>query len=141
VTRINATGSGIVYSTYLGGTNGEKGFGITLDASGNIYVTGQTFSTDFPTVNPVQATFRGTSDAFVAKLNPAGSALLFSTYLGGIHDDVVTGIAVDALGDIYVVGFTHSVNFPTMNPIQDRFKGEHDVFIAKITLFLTNSSP
>ena len=106
------------YSTYLGGSGSDRGFGIAVDASGNAYVTGLTASTDFPTASPIQAAFGGRFDAFVTKLNAAGNALVYSTYLGGGDDDDGCSIAVDASGNAYVTGGTRSTNFPTASPIQ-----------------------
>src|SRR5205807_2241996 len=84
IAKLDASGTALLYSTYLGGSNGNWGNGIAVDAAGNAYVTGLTGSTDFPTVNAVQPAFGGgSSDAFVAKLDPTGSALVYSTYLGG----------------------------------------------------------
>ncbi|MBI3300513.1 MAG: SBBP repeat-containing protein, partial [Deltaproteobacteria bacterium] len=101
------------YSTYLGGSGNEAGRSIAVDSSGNAYVTGGTTSTNFPTVSPLQATNGGGADAFVTKLNPAGSALIYSTYLGGSGDDDSFGLAIDASGNAYVTGNTASTNFPT----------------------------
>jgi hypothetical protein len=104
----------LAYSTYLGGSNFESGSGIAFDASGNAYVTGQTYFSDFPTTpGAFQTTNAGSFDVFVSKLNPAGSALVYSTYLGGSFEDLGSGIAVDAVGNAYVTGATSSVNFPT----------------------------
>jgi Tol biopolymer transport system component len=122
----------LTYSTYLGGTGGDFGFGIAVDALGSAYVTGQTSSTDFPTGNPLQA-YRGGGDAFVAKLTPDGSALVYATYLGGSSSDRGFGIAVDALGSAYVTGQTSSTDFPTGNPLQAVFEGVYDAFVAKLT--------
>ena len=112
ITKLDAAGSALVYSTYLGGTGSgydfTLGFGIVTDASGNAYVTGYTGSSDFPTSAPVQATFGGLYDAFVTKLNATGSALLYSTYLGGSDNDQGYGIALDASGNAYVTGETYS---------------------------------
>ena len=96
-----------------------------MDASGDAYVTGTTASTNFPTANPLQATLGGSGvdNAFVAKLNPAGSALVYSTYLGGSVDDFGNGIAVDTSGNAYVTGGTASTNFPTANPLQATLRG------------------
>ncbi len=122
VVKINTAASGsasLVYGTYLGGTSpsGDAGQGIAIDQAGDAYVTGSTTSTDFPTtVNAPQRTFGGVYDAFVSKLNPTGSTLLYSTYLGGSDDDEGEGIAVDAGGNAYVTGFTASTNFPTTAP-------------------------
>jgi hypothetical protein len=114
VTKLNPAGSGLVYSTYLGGNGEDLGDGIAVDAAGNAYVTGQTRSTDFPTtVGAFQRALQGPADAFVTKLNPAGSGLVYSTYLGGGGFDAASGIAVDAGGNAYVTGLTYSTNFPT----------------------------
>jgi hypothetical protein len=118
ITELNPTGSALVYSTYLGGSGGDAGSSIAVDGSGNAYVTGLTASTNFPTMNPLQPANGGTYDAFVSKLNPAGSALVYSTYLGGNGSDFGRGIAVDGSGNAYVTGTTASTNFPTMNPLQ-----------------------
>ncbi len=137
VTKINAAGSALVYSTYLGGNGvslGDSGNGIAVDGSGNAYVTGFTNSTNFPTANPLQAGNAGAWDAFVAKINPAGSTLVYSTYLGGSADDYAYAIAVDGSGDAYITGETLSGNFPTAGPIQaiNNAPGVGSVFVTKI---------
>jgi hypothetical protein len=96
VSKLNATGSALLYSTYLGGSSADEASGIVVDGSGNAYVTGRTNSTDFPTWNPLQPAIRGDFDVFVSKLNATGSALLYSSYLGGSQSDVSSGIVVDA---------------------------------------------
>jgi hypothetical protein len=140
VAKLNPTGSALLYSTYLGGNGNDSGNGIAVDGSLNAYVTGFTSSTNFPN-NPgtIQPAFGGgPEDAFVAKLNPTGSALLYSTYLGGTGiggtgDEEGEGIAVDALGNAYVTGFTGSNNFPTTpGTIQPAFGGTEDAFVAKL---------
>ncbi len=134
VAKLNAAGTALVYSTYLGGSNVDFGFGIAVDSSGNAYVTGGTNSTDFPgaSSSPIQSALSGSLDAFVAKLNAAGSALLYSTYLGGIGLDRGSGIAVDSSGNAYVTGLTGSANFPTANAFQSALSGSFDAFVAKI---------
>jgi hypothetical protein len=132
VAKLSPAGSALVYSTYLGGSGFELGQGIAVDTSGNAYVTGYTTSTDFPTMNPLQPANGGGADAFVAKLNPTGSALVYSTYLGGSGDDYGSGIAVDNSGNVYVTGNTDSTNFPTMNPFQPDLAGDTNVFVAKL---------
>ena len=132
VTKINASGTALVYSTYLGGNLEDGGFGIAVDASGNAYVTGVTGSTNFPTVNALQATLAGDFDAFVTKINATGSALVYSTYLGGNLGDVGSGIAVDASGNAYVTGVTGSTNFPTANALQSTLGGSQNAFVTKI---------
>ena len=106
VAKLNPAGSALLYSTYLGGSSVDSGSGIAVDAAGNAYVTGTTESTNFPTAHALVPTFGGNVDAFVAKLNPAGSALVYSTYLGGSGGSSGGGIAVDASGNAYVTGST-----------------------------------
>src|SRR5664279_5656754 len=115
VTKMNADGSGLDYSTYLGGDkfdNFEQGYGIAVDSSGSAYVTGDLGNNgDFPTTpGAFQTTAGGGRDAFVTKLSPDGSSLVYSTYLGGGSDDQAFGIAVDTVGDAYVTGSTYSSN-------------------------------
>ncbi len=122
--KVNPAGSALLYSTYLGGGNDDEGEGIVVDAAGNAYVTGLTSSTDYPTTPAaLQRTFGGVYDAFVTKLNPAGDAYVYSTYVGGSSDDEGFGIAVDPSGQAYVTGFTASSNFPTANATQRAFAG------------------
>jgi len=132
VTKINPAGSALVYSTYLGGSGFEYGLDIALDGNGNAYVTGPTYSTNFPTKNPLQATNGGGMDAFVTKINSAGSALTYSTYLGGSFNDFAEGIAVDKSGNSYIAGYTISDDFPTKNPLQATNAGYSDAFVTKI---------
>ena len=123
VTKLDPAGSGLVYSTYLGGSSYEVGVGIAVDSSGNAYVTGTTSSPNFPTTpGAFQAAFAGgrsnqegqnPSDAYVTKLNATGSALVYSTYLGGEGNDRSQAIALDATGSVFVTGFTDSLLFPT----------------------------
>jgi hypothetical protein len=132
VTEINPTGSGLVYSTYFGGSNYDEGNGIAIDSAGNAYVIGTTASTNFPTADPVQTRQGGEGDAFVTKINAPGSALAYSTYLGGKFGDDGNGIAVDSAGSAYVTGLTGSPNFPTVNPLQPTNRGVFNAFVAKI---------
>jgi hypothetical protein len=132
VSKLNPGGSALVYSTYLGGSSSDLGLGIAVDSGGNAYVTGSIFSTDFPTASPLQPASGGSGDAFVAKLNPSGSALVYSTYLGGSSGDSGNGIAVDSAGDAYITGYTRSTNFPTANPLQAFSGGPYNAFVTKI---------
>jgi hypothetical protein len=122
----------LIWSTFLGGKGDDRGFGIALDGAGNVYVTGETSSTDFPTLNAIQPTHVGGNyNAFVTKFTGAG-ALVYSTYLGGSGNDGATGIAVDAAGDVYLTGFTSSTDFPTLNAIQPANNGGFDAFVTKV---------
>jgi len=120
----------LVWSTYLGGSDDDQGLAIAVDADNCVYVAGLTASTDFPTQNPLQANLNGIDNAFLAKLNPNGDGLVFSTYLGGSGIDRATGMAIDAMDNIYLTGATSSADFPTMNPIQSSLGGGSDAFIA-----------
>src|SRR4029079_5910164 len=132
-----SAGSGLVYSTYLGGSGTDRGSGIAIDSSGNAYVSGFTSASDFPTENAFQNSFGGSFDAFVAKFdtNSSGvSSLLFCSYLGGTGDDKAYGIAIDSSGsNVFVSGQTSSNNFPLLAPAQPAFGGSFDAFIAKIS--------
>ena len=140
VAKLNPTGSALIYSTFLGGKDDEEGTGIAVDSSGNAYVVGATLSTNFPTANAYQSTFGGAGgsapfccgssapflnfgDAFLAKLNAGGTALVFSTYFGGTLDDSASSVAVDASGNAYIGGNTVSTNFPVLNGFQTHSGG------------------
>ena len=132
VTKVSPDGASLAYSTYLGGGRADLGNAIAIDQSNAVYITGSTISTNFPTVAPLQPVYGGgEQDAFVAKINTAGTALVFSTYLGGILAEVGNAIAVDPFGNAYVTGLTSSTNFPLKNPIQAENRGLNEVFITK----------
>ncbi len=122
VAKLKADRSGFVYLTYLGGSGFDVGRRIAVDAGRNAYVTGVTCSTDFPTRNSAQAVYAGKGnvgcDAFVTKLDPTGSTLVYSTYLGGAKDEAGLAIAADSSGNAYVAGSTTSTDFPTASPLQ-----------------------
>src|SRR5439155_18788871 len=118
VSKLNAAGSALLYSTYLGGSGNDTARSVAVDSSGSAYVTGSTESSNFPTANPLQANRLGFSNAFVTKFNPTGSALVYSTYLGGSGTDDGNGIAVDGNGNAFVVGDSDSPNFPVINTVQ-----------------------
>jgi hypothetical protein len=129
ITKLDPTGTTRLYSTYLGGFGNDYALAATLDPAGNLWVAGGTASANFPTASPLQS-YAGSTDAFVAKLNPSGT-LLFSTYLGGSGFDEAHGIAADASG-AYVVGVTQSENFPvTSGAFQTSRRGPADAFVAK----------
>ena len=134
ITKMNPMGSALLYSTYLGGSSlVNSSRAIAIDAAGNAYVTGFTRSTDFPiTPGAFQTVLQGIENVFVTKLNPAGSGLVYSTYLGGTRFDQGFGIAVDTTGSAYVTGDAESPDFPTANAIQPNFLGGiKDAFLAK----------
>jgi hypothetical protein len=149
VAKLNSSGSSLTYSTFVGGSGFDLGTGIALDGSGNAYVTGETNSTNFATVGPTQASLNlgkntANTDAFVSELNSGGTALVFSTYLGGSSDEDANGnfgaIAVDSGGaNIYVTGSTDSTDFPTQAPFPytggnaNGGGGLTDAFVVKYT--------
>src|SRR6266478_2972758 len=137
VAKMSPGGTSLQYSTYLGGSGTDNAEGIAVDSSGNAYVTGQTYSTDFPTAAPIQAFNGGNqdSDAFVTEINTSGSALVYSTYLGGSSMDWGNGIAVDSSGNAYVVGFTRSTDFPLAGSLQSGCggcPGFADAFVVEL---------
>jgi hypothetical protein len=154
VTKINPAGTALIYSTYLGGNNLDGGAGIAVDGYGDAYVTGWSRSTNFPTLNPIQAQKSSgndiwnapNSDVFVAALNSAGSGLLFSTYLGGIGDDYGFGIALDPSGNAYVAGQTigpnnGSNNYPTTpGAYETMANAQFTGFVSQITPVAANGS-
>jgi hypothetical protein len=140
VAKLNPAGSALIYSTYLGGTGSDYGYAIALDASSNAYVTGYTTSTNFPTTaGAFQRVFGGSYDTFVAKLDGAGSALVYSTYLGDPGTQVGYGVAVDASGHACVTGYNYGGGFPTVNPTQAQNAGFYDAFVC--VLNASGSSP
>jgi hypothetical protein len=130
VAKLAASGTSVVYATYLGGSANDDGKRIAVDAAGNAYVVGVARSPDFPVQNALSSALAGASDAFVAKLNPAGSALAYSTYLGGSGNERGLGIAVDSGGQAYVTGWTTSPNFPVTPGAFQRVIGYPDPAIS-----------
>lgn len=141
VTKLNPTGTGLVYSTYVGGNMNDGGMGIAVDPSGNAYVTGSTQSANFPGTGSslVQPTFGGVQDAFIVRLNASGTALDYSSYLGGAGDEWGRGIALDSAGNAYATGQTTSTNFPiTPGSAQTAIgnptlPGQYDAFVTKVS--------
>ena len=140
VLKLNPAGSALVYSTYLGGSQDDRGTAIAVDSSGNAYVGGTTLSTNFPVKNAYQASYKGGGgspsyccgnpqplisfgDGFLSKLNPAGTALVYSTYFGGSLDDTVTSLAIDSSGNAYIGGSTLSTDLPMLNAYQSHYAG------------------
>ena len=136
VTKLNAAGSGLLFSTLLGGSFGDTGMDVAVDGSGNILVAGQTNSFNFPVANAIQSSVTDTcSNGFVTKLNPAIPSFVFSTYLGGNQCDTANSITTDTSGNVYVTGWTGSTNFPTLNAFQPAIAGTFplDAFVTKFT--------
>ena len=141
VSKLDAAGANLLYSTYIGGSAGQIAMGIAVDANGSAYLTGITSSPDFPLMQPIQgspgitpsAPSPEAADAFILKLDPTGSMLVYSTYLGGSREDAGRGIAVDSDGNAYVAGYTSSLDFPVQNALQSKRGGARDAFIAKVS--------
>ena len=142
VSKLNAAGTALVYSTYLGGSGGDFGYAIAVDPSGSAYITGETSSPTivqpgnipFPRVGEIDATYNGGGDVFFTKLNAAGDAIVFSTYYGGTGVDRGYGVAVDTAGVAYFTGSTNSIGFPTTaSPLQGINGGSYDAFVVKLT--------
>jgi hypothetical protein len=134
LTKFSPAGNTLEYSTFLGGTGGDRANSVAVDSQGAAYLAGYTSSTDFPTVSPIQSQLKSASNsnAFVTKFSPAGDSLVYSTYLGGSARDRAGAIAVDATGAAYVGGTTRSADFPTEAPLQGQLKGDQNLFLAKL---------
>jgi hypothetical protein len=134
ISKLNAQGDGLLFSTFFGGSGFDLGFAIALDGAGAVYVAGTTDSLDLQVVNPFQATLSGEADAFVAKIDPFTSTLLWSSYLGGLDTDRALAVALDSRANVYVGGNTFSgATFPQAAPFQDDFGGGgQDGFLARI---------
>lgn len=131
VTKLTSDGSVVVYSTFLGGKDGDSGTGIAVGPDGCAYVTGSTSSNDFPTANAFQDERKDQSDCFLSKLAIDGSSLVYSTFLGGSRADSAASITVDSTGNAYLIGTTSSNNFPVASPLQSRRGGGQDAFVSK----------
>jgi hypothetical protein len=134
VFKLDSTGASLIYSTYLGGSGIDHGSSIVLDSTGNVLITGSTDSPDFPnTTGAYDISHNGGYDVFVVKLNYKGSNLIYSTFVGGTDTDGSTSIAIDLNGNVYVVGITHSSDFPNTTGAHDNtFNGVRDVFVLKL---------
>ncbi|MEO8099843.1 MAG: SBBP repeat-containing protein [Acidobacteriota bacterium] len=138
VTKLNPAGNDFTYSTYLGGIGGDMGMAIGVDSGGDAWVTGVTYAADFPMRNALQAAKRGPSDAFLARLNPSGNTLLYSTFLGGSGDDMALGMAIDAASNIYLTGTTSSADYPLAGAVKTKLGDPQqllglDAFATKLT--------
>ncbi len=132
ILKFTSSGSGLIYSTYLGGGGSDYGYSVAIDASGAAYVCGSTGSSDFPTVNPYQSSNAGGTDVFIVRFTSAGDGLDYSTYLGGSGNDAGYGIALVG-GAAFLSGYSASDNFPTINAYQPSRAGSDDVFLAVIS--------
>lgn len=140
ITKLNADGSGLVYSTFLGGVNHDLGIGIAVDPAGNAFVTGRTGSLNFPQVLGIYGFFGPFFNGFVTKINAAGSGLIYSTFFGGTgneftngQDGEIGGIAIDSAGNAYVTGSTSSSDFPTTaGAFDNTFGGGEEIFVLKL---------
>lgn len=133
VTKFSLDGTSLDYSTYLGGSSPDVAEAIRVDSSGNAYLTGSTQSTDFPTFSPYQASNGGFSDVFLTKINPSGSALVYSTYFGGVGGQQGRDLAIDSNNNAYIVGFTNDSSYPVFSEYQDTLNGSHDAILIKFT--------
>jgi hypothetical protein len=124
----------LIYSSYLGGNGTEVGNAITVDDAGNAYITGNTSSSVFPLVSAMDSTLGGTADAFIVKINPSGSAIVYSTYLGGSSTETGIDISVDPTQNAYVTGRTASIDFPVMNAFDSTYSGGtvEDAFVVRL---------
>jgi hypothetical protein len=136
IVKLAATGEGLIFSTYLGGSGVEVGAGVAVDQSSNVHLAGMTSSTDFPLVDALQPQIGGGADAFILRLDNLGSALSYSTYLGGAGNDAGVGVALDGAGNALVVGQTASADFPLLYPAQAAHAGIQDAFVARFCLAL-----
>jgi hypothetical protein len=138
VSKLNSDGSALAYSTFLGGSDIDEGSGIAVDVVGNAYVTGDTFSSDFPTTpNAFDPTYNVLllqhADAYMAKLDPTGSALAYATFLGGVGPELSDAIALDEAGNVYLMGSTGSDDFPTsLGAFDPTYNGDWDAFVVKL---------
>ncbi|MDH4152735.1 MAG: tandem-95 repeat protein, partial [Nitrospira sp.] len=137
VAKLSATGNSLVYSTFIGGSGNDTGNAIVVDGSGNVYIAGQTTSTDLSTVNAYQGTLKGSGDAVLMKLNSSGNALLYSTYFGGTSvagGEVAYDLALDSAGIVYLAGQAYSSDMPLKNAYDATLGGTYDAFVAKFDL-------
>lgn len=132
VCKLKADGSGLIYATYLGGRDTDRAYSVGVDAAGSAYISGLTFSNDFPTAAALQSVAGGGQDAFLTKLSATG-ALIYSTYLGGGGDDLAQAVAVRPNGEAFVTGATFSANFPVVSAVQPSLKGTSDAFVARFS--------
>ncbi|UCC80033.1 MAG: SBBP repeat-containing protein [Candidatus Zixiibacteriota bacterium] len=126
------TGDSLIYSTYIGGSDEDRGAGVVVDINGNTYITGTTLSSDFPTIQALDSSYNGDLDGFVCKMPPIGNSITYSSYFGGSGDDGGTDICVDICENVYITGGTFSPDFPTFNAYDSTYNNWHDVFVIKL---------
>ena len=131
--RLSTSDGAILYSSFFGASGADEFHDLAVGPSGDLYLTGVTDSTDFPTVNPLQASLAGLRDAFVVRLSSDARTILYSTYLGGWNYDPGQAIGLDSAGNIYVAGYTQSNDFPTVDAVQSVWGGDYDVWAARIS--------
>jgi hypothetical protein len=142
IAKFNPTGSTLLYSTFVGGNYVDRGRDIAIDSSGCAYVTGETYSKDFPSASSNDSITDYLSDAFIFKLNSNGSALLYSTFISGTKSEYGTDLELDLANNAYVIGYTESSNFPTTNDSYDSFfSGDTDMFVLKFNFDYLPSAP
>lgn len=139
VTKLDVSGSSLVYADYIGGNSEDYPIAMVMDGSNHVFITGYTYSGDYPTVNPYQANSTGAPDVFITEVAADGASLVYSSYLGGSSQDLSSGIALDPTGDILIAGSTYSQDFPVVNafqptvfPNQNDYYGQYG-FLAKLT--------
>lgn len=133
VTKLNSSGDSLVYSTYIGGASDDGGWRLSVDNKGWAYVTGSTFSSDYPTVFPFDGNYNGDRDIFVTKVSPYGDYLQYSSYFGGNGVDYIISLEIDNEGHSYLSGLTTSYNLPLSNPYDESYNGETDAFVAELS--------
>ncbi|MCX6829969.1 MAG: SBBP repeat-containing protein [candidate division Zixibacteria bacterium] len=134
ITKLSSAGNSLDYSTYIGGDSSDRGDGIDINADGEAYITGETFSPNFPVFNAYDSTYNGNADAFITKINSAGNFLVYSTYLGGYSYNRCKDIVINSAGAAYVTGWTSFPDFPTTPDAFDiSFNGGADAFVTKLS--------
>jgi PKD repeat protein len=143
VLKLKGNGSDIMYSTFVGSNRDEIGYDIEVDNNGNAYITGLTGSTNFPTtIGAYDTTYNGLFDVFIIELNPEGSKLNYSSFIGGTHYERCFGIEIDSTSNVFIAGHTYSIDFPTTKMAYDTsFNGIQDCFVTKLYLGPINNPP
>ncbi|MFX0092328.1 MAG: SBBP repeat-containing protein, partial [Candidatus Hodarchaeota archaeon] len=131
IAKFSPDGQFLLFFTFFGGSSNDWPTDVAIDASNNILIVGYTVSSDFPVVAAFQSNYTGQEDGFLVKLSADGQTVLFSTYLGGSANDIAWALDIDLDGNVVIVGYTSSNDFPTLNAYQEHFGGTRDAFIAK----------